>query len=150
MQFAVRLLLLISFTAHALLGCCLLHGNCWHAPHANISDSCASECGHHSEHTSDHQPHIGTHRQEIDSNCFVPRSAKLPLPVDQCQDTNCSFGLALAPLYKYTLHYDLLALFSASPVFRFTPHVKKPGVGLSLEPNSISNGHRAFFQIWLI
>jgi len=101
MFFAIRLLTLVAFTAHAVLGCCLSHGSC-------MQEQAAILTGHgcdHDGHACDSHGHDDEHASnghEI-ATASIAENGVDTCPLEghghsnHCDDGQCVFGIAEAP-----------------------------------------------------
>ena len=97
MYWAIRLLTIVSFTAHAVLGCCLSHGSCMQKQTLLLADS---DCGHDEQlciSHSDHETH--SHAEQATDVAVVSFTARESCPVRgqeqsrHCDDAKCVFGI---------------------------------------------------------
>lgn len=103
MLLAIRLLTLVTFTAHAVLGCCLTHGSCMREQAVVLNDDCGDhhdhECdSHKANEEQNHEHHSNETRLCFDGYYFADIAEKHDHSEhdhsEHCNDGICVFGLA--------------------------------------------------------
>jgi hypothetical protein len=155
MFFAIRLLTLVAFTAHAVLGCCLSHGSC-------MQEQAAILTGHgcdHDGHACDSHGHDDEHASnghEI-ATASIAENGVDTCPLEghghsnHCDDGQCVFGIAEAP----TSFSDLQSIanpvwINASVDFWQVASRAADFVGSWLDGPPKAPLTRAVHQVWLI
>jgi hypothetical protein len=99
---ALRILTLITFTVHAVLGCCLSHGDCMREQAGTLANDCCDspthgDCEDGHEHHGDHDElESGVIAQDT-TDSSAARSDSRPFNHEHhrhCDDTNCVFGVS--------------------------------------------------------
>jgi hypothetical protein len=100
MSFAIRLLTLVAFAAHAVLGCCLTHGNCvsWRGNAESGQQLCCDHEDHHGETGT-----VSVQANNVAENCvevfgLVPtgtsKQSGVPHQSSCCDHSKCVFGIS--------------------------------------------------------
>jgi hypothetical protein len=157
MWFAIRLLILVAFAAHAGLGCCLTHGNCfsWRGS-ADAGHHCCDQEIHHGAASS-----ISDQADELSCNCFdVPRpvlvgsseESRVPQQFSCCNHSKCVFVTSDSAGAKFNELSRSVDSFLADLRFgdRTVPSLSVvPCSDLSKIPIPALSV-RAMLQVWLI
>lgn len=153
---AIRLLTLITFTAHAVLGCCVSHGSCFGG---STETSAIAGCDHPS-HGNGH----AEHEQHGASDCKVQvQAAAGHLHVGgeeqstnqrhrhHCGGIHCVFGVSHHSGNTVSSLRGSTVLWCGHPVEKYSLGISCGG---SCDPHRDrlppSLGHRALRQVWLI
>ncbi len=157
MFYAIRLLTLVAFTAHAVLGCCLSHGSC-------MQEQAAILTGHgcdHDEHACDSHGHKDEHalneHETATVSISVVASGLDVCPLNRqghsnhCEDDHCVFGMAGASASLSELQATAHQIWLKASVDywqRVTRAADLVGNWLDGPPRTPLN--RAVHQVWLI
>jgi len=94
MFLAVRILTLVAFTAHAVLGCCLSHGSCMRDQVAVLSGYCCE----HDEHAHEELLHSDAEHELNSVSVSVAVCLECPREghghSNHCDDGKCVFGVS--------------------------------------------------------
>lgn len=155
MCFAIRMLTLVAFTAHAMLGCCLSHGSCMQVQAAILT-------GHgcdHDEHAFDSHEHDDEHvsnAHETDAMSIAENGfGACPLErhghSNHCDDSQCVFGIAGTPTSLSDLQSVANPVWiNASVDYRQAAFRAADFVGTWLDGRPKTPLNRAVHQVWLI
>ncbi len=149
MFFVLRMLTLVAFAAHAVLGCCLSHGSCMqdHAS-ANVSHCSEHHCHtgdvHDSSHHHDDQPFTGD--SEDGHSCPTDP----PGHPNHCDDAKCVFGIATHGPYSTIWTLGVLGFWGGGGALGFLPSQQccLRSTPSDSPPPTLCN--RAVLQVWLI
>ncbi len=159
MCFSLRLLTIVAFSAHAVLGCCLSHGDC-HRQHAPLAGSIGCDHDHHAE--EGHHAELGHHHNH--SQMALSESAgEEPLvsttcaPVDEghshhCDDTQCVFS-ATAGAPSVACHLAMSVNVSWVGVLmdlRHQPICSGKQTRRSTDQRALTCENEALLQVWQI
>ncbi|MGV3485499.1 MAG: hypothetical protein ACO1RT_13870 [Planctomycetaceae bacterium] len=154
MSLAIRMLTLVAFTAHAVLGCCLSHGSCMRGHAVTLAEH---GCEH--DHAIHGQESPGCHDHvihEVASEVVLCTSGSL-LPDDghdhprHCDDVKCVFGVSACSFNVPDWLFATSTTWSDSSVdFWPTPCL---GTGFAIHspggpPRALLD--RAVLQVWRI
>jgi hypothetical protein len=159
MSLALRLLTLVTFTAHAVLGCCLAHGDCMREQAGKLAMACCDAETHgncedeHEHHDCDDELESGVAAlDDFDSVAVCSESQ----PVNHghhrhCDDTNCVFGVSQDAGISLNAVSDGLVLWSGSlqgfkALHRQCHNSRDP----YRDRLPLSSCNRAILQVWLI
>ena len=155
MFLAVRLLTLVAFTAHAVLGCCLSHGSCMQEQVANLTG-----------HICDHDEHTCDSNQVVAGHSHAGKAVKSELvfaigcdvcPIESrnhsshCDDLACVFGLAGGSSSFSDLQFVAIVSWVNVSVNYWLEASRHSGYvlnGLERPPHAPSD--RAVLQVWRI
>lgn len=156
---AFRILTLLTFAAHAVLGCCMSHGDCMREQTGMLANACCDTATH-VNCDVEHEKHGGHDEGETDENghdvldssatCFDSQ----PTNHGQhrhCDDTNCAFGVSPVPTSSLNAISDGLVLWCGSLegfnlLNRQCSGSEDPYRDRVLRPSCT----RAILQVWLI
>jgi hypothetical protein len=149
---AIKVMLLVAFTAHTVLGCCAAHGHCMERQAVPMSDAC---CDDHN-HSSDDQEFAGKRITESPecmgvtngiSACFTDGLGH----TRHCEDEQCVFGDTTARSVSIEISFAILAwndcAVSISPKNFLDARYTNHHFG-ELVPWALAN--RSVIQVWLI
>lgn len=100
MFFAIRMLTLVAFTAHAVLGCCLSHGNCMQNQAVLLTVQCCDHDDYAGDTHNDHDESGVSHIELEQHSSFDLLSVCPSCPFEghghsnHCDDSECVFGLS--------------------------------------------------------
>lgn len=161
MFFAIRLLTLVAFTVHAVLGCCLTHGSCTHEQTEILTGHACS----HDDHSTDVPDFCESHLHSLsDEHSETLRSlacvngACNSQPIEghshsnHCDNTRCIFGVSTSTSNAAARQFLADACWLKLPVELWVkPYLHGGSVwiwhagGLPKPPQN-----RAVHQVWLI
>ncbi|AMV32227.1 hypothetical protein VN12_08895 [Pirellula sp. SH-Sr6A] len=155
MFLAIRLLTLIAFTAHAVLGCCLSHGSCMREQVAVLNDHA---CDHH-DHQCDSHGHEEdeSHDNQASESVFSSAASCVPCPFGShdhsrhCDDATCVFGVVGSPTTLSDLQFAADAIWIDESVdFWHLASRRTDFVVEQLDGPPSSPRIRALLQVWII
>lgn len=168
MFLGLRLLTLVAFSAHAVLGCCLSHGDCQNEQAASISSPCCNHEHHaveaplhdHSHHglneSSDNESSDNEPADIEPVNIGSVEHAKCESGSDHhshhCDDAQCVFSVAVGSSTSMchmvmTTHVSWVGLLMD---LRHQPVLTWDQVQRSIDLKSLSSEDRALIQVWQI
>lgn len=157
MNIAVKLLTLVAFTAHAVLGCCLSHGSCMREQvvilagigcNPNEHDKACDSHGHGDEHASEgHQITTASIADNGIDACPLEGHGHS----NHCDDGQCVFGITGAPTSLSDLQSVANPIWiNASVDFWQVASRAADFVGNWLAGPPKTPLNRAVHQVWLI
>ena len=152
MFLAIRLLALLTFTAHAVLGCCLSHGSCSLDQEAMLELHCCEHAEHACEVDYDHQcsedgSQQAAHEHTHDGSCEATDQGHS----EHCDHAHCIFGLNVDSgqpslwLVQYWAVWDYVLTDA-----QLNPSRKCRNVEASLHRSPHELCNRSVLQVWLI
>ena len=161
MFFAVRLLTLVAFTVHAVLGCCLAHGNCLHEQSEILTrDACS-----HDDHSMDahdfcesHAHSLSDEHSETLRNLNCVNSACNSQPIEghshsnHCDNTRCIFDVSTSASHAAARQFLADACWLKLPVELWVKPCLHVGSVWIWHAGGLprSRQNRAIHQVWLI
>lgn len=157
MFLAIRLLTLIAFTAHAVLGCCLSHGSCMREQVAVLNEHV---CEHHDHqcdsHKHEHQEDE-SHANRASESAFSLAVSCVSCPLGchehsrHCNDATCVFGVIGSATTLSDLQFAADAIWiDASVDFWLLAASRTDFVVEQLDGPPSSPHSRALLQVWII
>jgi hypothetical protein len=156
---ALRILTLVTFTAHAVLGCCLSHGDCMREQTGTLANACCDSVAHGDcedghEHHGGHDELEGGKTAHDGTDSFASCSESQPVNHGHhrhCDDSNCVFGVSQDAGGSLNAVSDGLVLWCGSlegfKSLNRQCHTSRDPYRDRL-PRSSCN--RAILQVWLI
>lgn len=157
MNLFLRILTLLTFAAHAVLGCCLSHGGCMlHPEHSHVESCCehshTSEHGHDETNSGFEAPSDSGAGSDTASNTApVQCSTERERGSGPCHDPHCVFDVAVRSVvlldWKASADICWLEPIVDCKLVSFSA-VSVRTLGLGGPPNPFPG--RASLQVWLI
>ena len=153
---ATRILTLLAFTAHAVLGCCLSHGECTHPQTTSLVGHCCEHDEGAQESSEDvgslHSSCIaGAHPSACSANSFDLDDSSQHQHSSGCDDLSCAYlGDVNAGAAVAGQHTPFASIVDAliEDWLRPAPGPTHAIAGLYLSTPAVC--HRALLQVWLI
>lgn len=155
MPLAIRLLTLFTFTAHAVLGCCVSHGSCMREQAGTRVNACCDSAIH--SNCDDEHDHHGERKSEVGGQLVSP---SYMVCLDEqttnhenhrhCDDLQCVFGVSHDASTLSSVSGDLVLWCGRLEESQSLPrqcHGSRDPYSDRL-PQSLCN--RAILQVWLI
>ncbi len=155
MSFAIRMMTLVAFTAHAVLGCCLSHGSCMREQAAVLTEHCCDHTALAVEVHNHDENHTNTSHEHGDELVQVTSSLScnndLPGHSNHCDDVSCIFGVSSVGGNAAELLTSVHAIWITSPVDFWRHTSMLAGYApTALPSHSRALSNRSILQVWLI
>lgn len=159
MFFAIRLLTLVAFTAHAVLGCCLSHGSCMREQAAIFAGHC---CSHDDDLRDAHESCEGhSHDADVVSEtingtaCITSGCEVHPTRgqghSNHCDDPTCTFGVSTNTSNAATWQFFVVVNWiDTSAGFWLKPSLDSGFARCFLDTLPKATQNRAVNQVWLL
>lgn len=157
MSLAVRMLTLVAFTAHAVLGCCLSHGSCMREQVVALSGQCCDHEDHsEADHVGDDDDEHSHQVEKLDAALeFAVIGVASPFEghghPKHCNDGPCVFGLSGNSSGPTGLQILIVSSWiSTSANFWRWPCSHGVFLGAWLDGPPSIHVERSVLQVWLI
>ncbi len=155
MFFAIRLMTLLAFTTHAVLGCCLSHGSCLREHTAALTGQCCDHGNHSCASHNDVESHAHGDL-EVASTLLCNAGCTEFLSADHghsngCDHATCAFGVSRMTSNPLNLQFAANSTGAHSVICSWLCSCRATGHfcnALDSPPRALHN--RAVFQVWLI